>query len=371
MAMDRPSPLPGVGDQRGIALLVVLLFLPIIFAIVGQLAFDSEVEHRAAVNVKDLAIIEYAIDGEFELSLARLTYDKRQSDVDSEFDDWAKPASERERAATEVMVSSEVADETGKFSLTRLTSGSEAQQTRAREILVRIIDLYREETSEDVSLVDAQEIVENIVAHLRRETAPGGVPHPKTNPPGVPLLLEEMLFVDPKRMPNLLIDVRTREKRIAEGLQRYVTTFGTGKVNLNTAPLLVLQAFFSEPRDRELAQGIIDRRSGPPATDTGRPSPSTPAGEEEETGNPFTDVNQITEVEGLTTEVLTKNGIEPANDFDVKSDFFSIRITGETKATQRLELYVVERVGTDGFRFLLHQERTDPVLEEETDSFGR
>jgi hypothetical protein len=258
-----------------------------------------------------------------------------------------------------------VSDENGKFNLARLSSGNDAQQNRAKEILTRILDLYREETSEDVSLVDAQEIAEKIVAHLKREAAPGQVPHPKTNPPGTPLLLEELVFVDAKRMPGLLVDVRTKDRKVASGLHRYVTVFGTGKVNLNTAPKLVLEAFFPEQRDREFAQGIIDRRSG--ATEV-EPAPGmasmteTEEETDEETGNPFTDVNQITEVEGLTLEVLQRNLIEPANDFDVKSDFFSIRVTGETMATQRLELYVVERVGVEGFRFHLHQERTDPLL---------
>ena len=55
----------------------------------------------------------------------------------------------------------------------------------------------------------------------------------------------------------------------------------------------------------------------------------------------------------------------------MKSDVFGIRIQGATKRTQRDELYVVERAkaadGTLGFRFLLHQERTDPLLATEDD----
>jgi type II secretory pathway component PulK len=370
----RPPGRPRARSQRGIALLLVLLFLPLVFAIVAELAYDSEVEHRSALNVKDQAVIEYGIDGEFELALARLRYDKRQNEVDSEFDDWAEQET-RSDPESGVSLSTVIADEGGKFNLARLVTGTEVQQARAKEILVRILDFYREETPVDVSLVDAQELVEKIVAHLRRESAPGQIPHPKTNPPGVPLLLDQLVFVDPKRMPDLLVDVRTRDRRVAPGLHRYLTAFGTTKVNLNTAPLLVLQAFFSDPRDRDYAQGIIDRRDGAavdeaPAPSTSgmggttptTPDPRDPQGFDEEQGNPFSDVNQITEVEGLTMEVLQRNQIEPSADFDVKSDFFSIRVVGETNATQRIELYVVERVAADGFRFLLHQERTDPLL---------
>jgi hypothetical protein len=368
----RRAPPAGPGE-RGIALLLVLLFIPLVFAIVGELAYDSEVEHRSALNVKDQAVIEYGIDGEFELALARLRYDKRQNEVDSEFDDWAEKEA-RDDAESGVALTTVVSDEGGKFNLARLVTGTEAQQARAKEILVRILDLYREETSVDVSLVDAQELVEKIGMHLRRESSAGQIPHPKTNPPGVPLLLDQLVFVDPKRMPDLLVDVRTRDGRVADGLHRYVTAFGGSKVNLNTAPLLVLQSFFADSRDRDYAGGIVDRRNGAtvegqPATPSGMgASPQTPGPSDStdpldpEQGNPFTDVNQITEVEGLTMEVLQRNGIEPANDFDVKSDFFSIRVIGETNATQRIEFYVVERVASDGFRFLLHQERTDALL---------
>lgn len=57
-----------------------------------------------------------------------------------------------------------------------------------------------------------------------------------------------------------------------------------------------------------------------------------------------------------------------ALDFDVKSDFFTVRIEGATERTQRTELYALERVKTDGFRFLLHQERTDRMLELDEDA---
>ena len=67
-------------------------------------------------------------------------------------------------------------------------------------------------------------------------------------------------------------------------------------------------------------------------------------------------------MQGLTQEILTRNGIDPAVEFDVKSDFFGVRIEGATTRTQRAELYVLQRVKTEGFRFLLHQERVDRLL---------
>src|SRR5205085_10457195 len=109
-----------------------------------------------------------------------------------------------------------------------------------------------------------------------------------------------------------------------------------------------------------------------PAGGTGGKSPSGSSGSTSTTssssstqqGNPFGEVNALTDgsVQGLTQEVLVRNGIDPAVEFDVKSDFYGVRIQGATQRTQRDELYVVQRVKTEGFRFLLHQERIDRLL---------
>ena len=367
--------------ERGFALLLVLLLIAIALTIVSDLAYQSGLEWLAAENVSDLTKIEYSIDGQLELALAHLTYDKKQGEGDSESDDWNRKEL-KQRTDGEVALKQWITDECGKFNLSRLTQGTEAQQTRAKDILVRILDRFRDETDEDLSLGTAQDLAERIVAYLKRDSGVSGtVPRPKTSTPGVPMLLDELVFVDPKRMPDLLRDMETKENgKIAPGLWRYLTVFGPGKVNLNTAPLTVLQAFFSDNRDRDLAQAIIDRRNKAPTETSGTApgmsssssSSSSSGSTDEATGNPFTAAfaNELTDgsVENLKNETLVKNGIDPGVDFDFKSDFFSIRLHGDTKRTTRMELFIVERVATDGFRFLLHQERTDARLEIASDT---
>jgi type II secretory pathway component PulK len=366
---------PGTDPERGFALLLVLLLSSIALVLVADLSYQSRLEHLAAENVSDLTSIEYSIDGHLELALAHLTYDKKQNEVDSEYDEWNKKELQ-ERKDEGVALRQWIQDEAGKFNLHLLAKGNDAQQARAKDVLMRILDRFREETDEDLSQGTAQDFADRIAAYLKRDgTAAGGVPRPKTQTPGMPLLLDEIVFVDPKNMPGLLVDKETKEEgKPAPGLWRYLTAFGDGKVNLNTASAVVLGAYFTDARDRDFAQAIVDRRNQPPSesgtggTGAGMTTAST---EENAAGNPFTDVNQLTDgsVEGaepLTLQILTKNGIDPGVDFTTKSEFFSVRIHGETERTRRMELYVVERVKTqtaDGFRFLLHQERTDPLLE--------
>lgn len=378
--MRRPSTRP-----RGFALLLVLMLSAIVLVLAAELAYQSNCELLAARNVSDLGQIEYAIDGQFEVVLGNLRFDKRQNDVDSESDGWADEDI-RTRRDGDVGLTTRVFDEQSKFNLTRLITGSDAEKARSREVLVRLLDLFRDGIAEDktrggdLDLADAEDLADRIVRYLKREGATGQVPKPKLVAPytDTPLLLDELLFVDTKDsrlMSTLLYDVQVKDA-VAPGLHRYVTVYGTGKINLNTAPVAVLKAQFSNLQDRDFAQKIVDRRRQAP--EEGSKTPSTPASGsssgEESQGNPYSDVNQLTDgsIDGLTAEVLQRNGIDPAVVFDVKSDWFGIRIQGATERTQRDELYVVQRAKNkdqkDDFRYMLHQERTDPLLEAEDDT---
>ena len=379
-AATRPTAPRRPARERGFALLLVLLLTSIAIVLVTELAFQSSLEHMAAANVSDLEVIEYAVDGQFELALAMLKYDKKQNEVDSEYDEW-NSKEKRSRTDEDVQMNQRIFDECGKFNLSRLVTGPEPQQKRAREQLVRILTLFRPEAPEDYMLSsgEAGQVADKLLEYLKREGAIGEVPKPKTSTPGVPLLLDEIVFADPKRLPALLVDVKWKGKTYP-GLHRYLTVFGPGKVNLNTAPLVVLESFFTQ-EDRDAAQKILDRRNSAPeesgsgsGSGSGSSMSSSQNGssdtEEGAGGNPFTEVNQVNQVEGVTQEILQRNGIDLANDFDVKSDFFAIWIQGSTTRTQRNELYVVERVKSDGFRYLLHQERVDPLLDVPEDIDG-
>lgn len=380
MTARRPS------RKRGFALLLVLLLVSITMVVVTHLAFQADYELLAAHNVSDMMQIEYAIDGQLEVVLGQLRYDKRQNDAtDTEYDEWNSERL-RSRRDGDVGLETRVIDEQGKFWVGSLVTGTDARKARAKEVLVRILDLFREGISEDktrggdLDVADAEEIAGRIVRYMTREGASGQVPKPSTTGAAgandVPMLLDELLFVDTKDsrlFQTLLYDQQVKEVAAA-GLHRYLTVYGPGKVNLNTAPLVVLKAYFSNVSDRDYAQKIIDRRrQSPESSSTGSSamsgSSSTTTGGSSG-GNPFAAVTELTDgsIDGLNPEVLQRNGIDPALDFDVKSDWFTVRVEGATERTQRTELYALERVETKGFRFLLHQERTDRMLELDEDA---
>ena len=194
----------------------------------------------------------------------------------------------------------------------------------------------------------------------------GQVPKPSTVNGSPVLTLDDLHFASEQFARHKLLEDVREEGDIGYGLWRYVTIYGTGRVNLNTADQVVLESIFL--KDPTIAERIIERRDG--AAEDGEVDPDTG----ETPGNPFTDVNQITEIEGVNQQVLRANNVVLARDFDVKSNFFSMRISGSTENTRREELYVMERVpGTDpngpveGVRHLLCQERTDRVEESAED----
>lgn len=116
------------------------------------------------------------------------------------------------------------------------------------------------------------------------------------------------MFVDTKDsrlFQTLLYDQQVKDVT-APGLHRYLTVYGPGKINLNTAPLVVLKAEFANVSDRDYAQKIIDRRREAPDASktsgssamsgtTGTTSSGTGG------GNPYGAVTELTDgsIDGL------------------------------------------------------------------------
>ena len=197
-------PIRSRSRERGFAMLLVLMMSTITIVIVSELAYQNSLELLSASNVSDQGLIEYAIDGQFELALAHLVYDKKQNEIDSEADDWDSTTI-RERTDGDVALKQRIFDEGGKFNLIRLISGDEAKQTRAKEVFIRILDNFRKDIAAekkkggDLDVSDAEDIADRVIRHLKREGATGQVPKPKTAPANVPLLIDELLFCDPPR----------------------------------------------------------------------------------------------------------------------------------------------------------------------------
>jgi len=362
--------------ERGVALLIVLLLTLIIVPFAAEFSYQISLETMTADNVTAQLAIDNAIESQYEAVLARLRYDAPNNQYDCYDDAWNE-ADLRSRTdqQSEVQLETRVFDEQGKFNLRMLAQGSEAERQLWKARLIVIFEKFREGTRYDAAGY-GEELAEAVYRWLNADATRGEVPKPKMIDDSPILTLDDLMLIDERFEKNqMLVDVRTGDD-VAPGLHRFLTVFGTGKVSLNTAERVVLEAFF--PVDPDIAQRIIERRGGS-RDDQEEEEEQEQSGTEQGTGEepsggtePFTDVMQVNEVEGVTANLLRANNVDLQRDFAVKSDYFLVRIAGEAANARREELYVVQRVpssnpesGIDGFRHLLHQERTDSLEEPE------
>ena len=362
-------PMPGTPVRRpppegGFALLLVLLLSLIMLPFAVEFGMQVMLESKTAVNVTSELQIENEIDGQYEIMLARLRYDAQENDTDSYFDTWHdEELRSRKSEETGVALTTHVFDEQGKFNLRRLANTNVAEKTKAKERLIRILTEFRRDTDFELSRTEAETWANQIAEWVGKGPTRANIPSPNMKDERSIVILDELEFlpeVSDHRFSFLLHD-QAKGDETAAGLHRFVTIYGDGKVNLNTVQEVVLMAFF--PRNPELAARILERRDNPPEDED-----SMSGGDDLDTGNPFTSVEQINEVEGVTAPVLADNGIDLNADFTVASGFFSLRIVGDSEHSRRDELFVVERVAgpspeepVEGFRLLLRQERTDTL----------
>ena len=357
--------------ERGLALLVVLLLASVLLPFIVHFALQIDMESQTALNVKEQLAIDNAIEGQYQIMLSRFEHDGPGNEYDSYEDPWNEAELlERNEEDIDVRIRTRVFDEAGKLPLRALITGSTEEQAIWKRRLIELLKRYRTDTDFDAAGY-AEELADEIVRFFQGQNR-GQVPKPNTINKSPVMTLDDLHFASPLiEKHQVLVDVRDGSQ-IGLGLHRYVTVYGEGRVNLNTADRVVLQAMFYA--EDTIADGIIDRREGGGEDDTGDAEDDAFADEEDAGagGNPFTDVNQVNEVEGVDAQSLRASQIVLGRDFDVRSNFFSLRISGSTRNTGRDELYVFERVpGNDpngeirGFRHLLCQERTDPLEEVE------
>ena len=259
--MSKSHRTPCATNERGIALLVVIMLGAILVPFSAEFAYQINLEVLTANNVIDHLTIDNAIDRQLEVVLARLEYDGAGNTTDSYGDTWNdEDVLKRSDEASGVQIETVMFDEQGKLNILMLAQASADRRAIWKQRLIEVLKRFRRETKFDGISSQAEEIAEEINDWVTGKTNRGTVPRPKTIDGGAMLMLDELNFVsDIFRKERLLEDIREGEET-APGLHRFLTIYGNGKINLNTANKVVLQAFF--PNDEEIADRIIERRDG-------------------------------------------------------------------------------------------------------------
>ena len=301
-------------DERGVALLLALLVIALLVALILEFDAEARRELKEAAAFRDgLKAMTLGRAG-VQAARAILQHDSRleqQTGVvfDGLRDLWAMPITDYQLG--DGVISAGLTDERGKLNLNDLANQADPKVRQARLAkLQRLFDLVQVDprlVAAVADWVDADDVAEANGA----ESAYYQALHPPYRPANGPL----QTLADLHLIKGFTDDVIQR-------LAPYVTVYpnsGDGWINLNTADPLVIQAL--DPRITSgLAQGIVQAR-------------------------PFRTLQEADQVSGF--EPLAKE-LRLASAYQVRSDYFSVRISARVQEVTKVAKAVLRRVGSEG-----------------------
>ena len=425
---------------RGVALLIVLVVLVLIATLATEIAITARTGYRMADHSMEDLLLRTAVDGRVAILKAALRYDGTNgSGYDGEADEWSWHKHEKlsgwgERGTSSFgQVTGDEALEAAQFKNTDVTIIAWCEDERSkvnlrglmkpddspvfaftRDALIRVIDLYREKTSDlDLSDGDAQEMVDDLVKWLRAESDTEDNPMPAVKPNrGRLQSVDDLLRVPGGHWtPERLYDVKDPDVADEEdqgstasadasatdasawersnglgGLVRYLTVFAEDaadppmRININTAPAVVLKSLF-DANDEDLADKMIEKRREGADEDPADAASGTSSGADASKANQgfFKTKQDITkrEIDGMGDDLAK---FPRLNFFaDVASSVYSIRVIAtieraasgggsgdDEKAPKEVRAacdyrQVVQRTNA-GFLTLFTERRSDPLF---------
>jgi len=299
-------------NQEGVALLLTLL---IIFALVGMtigFSQESSVELNLAGFARDEARATAAARAGF--AFARSVLEKDDPEVDSLREDWGAFGKEIPfEQGAEMTVTGSITDESGKINVNNLLTEEgkidPAGQQKV-ERLFSLLGLGEEHLGPLLDWLDRDDV-------KRMEGAENfyyqGLETPYRCGNGPFVSPGQLTLV--KGLGNVSLSVESPQERLHD----YLTIYSTGKININTAPIPVLQSLHPGI-DKGIAENIVEYRK--------------------ETN--FRTIQEILKVPGFTPELF--NAIKDS--VTTKSSAFSIQTEGHSDtAVRRLNAVVLRENG--------------------------
>ncbi len=272
-----------VQEERGFALLLTLLVVLLLTLLIFSFFYEARVYLLQAQGRVDLLRAYYLARSGVGIKIKLLKEDRETDPYDSLSEGWAKEEKIESPIGT---IEVEAIDEESKFNINTLVRGNGLVDERAVERFRRLLTY----------LGLSGRLADRVVEYLK------GRGETSYDIGDLSQLLEQD-GIEPYHL---------------EVLDGFVTVNSSGLININTAPKEVLLAL-SEEMTEDLAEAIMEYR-------------------EEE---PFREKSDLKDVHGITDKVL----ITFSDIIDVKSNFFTIRSTGESRGIRRRITVLVERGG--------------------------
>jgi general secretion pathway protein K len=233
-------------NRRGVALILVLLMISLIIAVTIQLNRSSRTEIYEAANLSDGIRLHNVARSGFHAGEAILLADKNNFDALTET--WAntemlalKSEAFFENASFKLLIE----DEAGKIAVNRLVSGA-TFNAPIRELLLRLLTgphFHLEQRKAEELLEAIKDWIDkdgDVTGNGAEDAYYAGLAHPYAAKNAPLDCIEELLMV--KGVTRELF-YGTGE---SPGLAQCLSVFGDGKININTAPVPVLQALTVE-----------------------------------------------------------------------------------------------------------------------------
>jgi general secretion pathway protein K len=232
-------------DDRGFALILTILIVSLLVAFTLQFNRNVRSDLHAATALRDDTRLAAAARSGFDYSLAVLLQDRRRGTVDTLNELWAKAPALSAGASLlfdSVRVELEIRDHSGRLAINRLVRPGGEIDFRQREILRRLLsaDRFGLHTEEVEDLLDALQDwmdPDDAVTRFGAENAYyQSLARPYACRNGPLQSLEELLLVR-GFAEELFYGTEAKP-----GLSRYLSVYGNGKININTAEPAVLYA---------------------------------------------------------------------------------------------------------------------------------
>jgi type II secretory pathway component PulK len=373
--------------ERGVALILVLVVLPLVAILMVQLEFETNIGDLLARNALVNQRFKQAIMARVRQMRLRLVRDLKDDEKNAQEsgaydhygDMWGADTDGGDTAARvekgdrergdEIVLYTQVVDEQGKFNLNLLLHKDPKRGQRAFEVLFNLLNFYRDsrfddlgENEYDLDEVEARQVAEAILKFAKGEqrderVRKADLPDPAQDMRQGIYTVRDLLFSDPlfleKRLLERFTDVMSGQT--LPSLEEFVTIYGDGKINVNTAHIQVLRAMFKEDAgQRDGANNLFHGRGGFLNTDedqerrTEEQEERERAEEEgrevdEDTESAYKSLNDVSRVEGLDDAMLRRNDVEISRDFTVRSNFFSVIVTARRDNFMRQHRLVLER----------------------------
>ena len=245
-------------SRRGLALLVVLLVVVLLEVLVGELAIYGWLSLRSAGNyVRDLQGLAAADGG---VRVVTRALGDEQFTREHLADLLRSGITGLSLGQARITVA--VEDENAKLNLNLLSHRNPRVAETARRELLALLGALGQDSGLAGRIVEFLSPEEQEPAG-DEGAAGGGAPEGASPPPARGLLMLEELRGVEGVTDELLFGPSGGGERTGPVLSRYLTCWGEGKVNLNTAPREVLEAVLGEAAPG-MAQTIIEQRSSGP-----------------------------------------------------------------------------------------------------------